>query len=53
MSVDVLMIVIIMSGIGLSGAYLRAEFVSWRRFNAAERRKRSPSAISVQTSSTE
>jgi hypothetical protein len=32
-------IAIIIAGIGLSGAYFRAVFVSWRRYQAAERRK--------------
>jgi hypothetical protein len=40
MSIDDLMIAIIIGGIGLTGAYLRAEFMSWRKVNAAERRKR-------------
>jgi hypothetical protein len=40
MSIDDLMIAIIIGGIGLTGAYLRAEFISWRRSNAAERRKK-------------
>jgi hypothetical protein len=38
MSMDDLMLAIIIGGIGLSGAYLRAEFVAWRRSNAARRR---------------
>jgi hypothetical protein len=40
MSIDDLMIAIIIGGIGLTGAYLRAEFISWRRSNAAERKKK-------------
>jgi hypothetical protein len=40
MSIDDLMIAIIIAGMGLTGAYLRAEFMSWRKSNAAERRKR-------------
>ena len=40
MSIDDLMIAIIIGGIGLTGAYLRAEFMSWRRGNAAERGKK-------------
>jgi hypothetical protein len=40
MSVDDLMIAITIAGIGLTVAYLRAEFISWRRAIAAERRKR-------------
>jgi 6-phosphogluconolactonase len=38
MSFDDLLIAIIVAGIGLSVAYLRAEYVSWRRYKAAERR---------------
>jgi hypothetical protein len=37
MSIDDLMIVIIIGGIGLTGAYLRAELISWRAANAARR----------------
>jgi hypothetical protein len=40
MSIDDLMIAIIIGGIGLTAAYLRAEFMSWRSGNAAERRKK-------------
>jgi hypothetical protein len=40
MSIDDFMIAIIIGGIGLTGAYLIAEFMSWRRGVAAERRKR-------------
>jgi hypothetical protein len=39
-SADDLMFTIIIGGIGLTGAYLRAEFISWRSLNAAERRKK-------------
>jgi hypothetical protein len=39
MSIDDLMIATIIGGIGLTGAYLRAEFMSWRSSNAADRRK--------------
>jgi hypothetical protein len=39
MSVDDLLIAIIIGGIGLSGAYVRAEFMLWRRNKAAERRR--------------
>jgi hypothetical protein len=39
-NIDDLMIAVIFGGIGLTGAYLRAEFMSWRRANAAERRQR-------------
>jgi hypothetical protein len=44
MNIDDLMIAIIMVGLALAGAYLRAEFVAWRKFNAAERRRPSTSA---------
>jgi hypothetical protein len=37
MSVDDLLIAIIIAGLGLSGACLKAEFLSWRRHNAAQR----------------
>jgi hypothetical protein len=37
--VDDLLIAMIIAGIGLSGAYLRAECVLHRRFKAAERKK--------------
>ena len=39
MRMDDLMITLIIGGIGLSGAHLRAEFISWRRSKAAELRK--------------
>lgn len=39
MDFDDLLIAIIIAGIGLSGAYFRAEYVSWRRYKAAIRRK--------------
>jgi len=38
-NLDDLLIAILIAGLGLSGAYLRAEFFSHRRFKAAERRK--------------
>jgi hypothetical protein len=40
MNFDDLLFVIIIGGIGLTGAYFRAEYVLWRRYKAAERRKR-------------
>jgi hypothetical protein len=39
MSFDVALIVIIVGGIGLSAAYMRAEYLGWREHVAAERRK--------------
>jgi hypothetical protein len=39
MSVDDLLIAIIIAGLGLSGAYLKAEYLSWRRYNAAQRKQ--------------
>jgi len=39
MSIDDLLMAIIIAGIGLSGAYLRAEHMSWRRENDAERKR--------------
>jgi hypothetical protein len=39
MSFDVALIVIIVGGIGLSAAYVRAEYLRWREHGAAERRK--------------
>jgi hypothetical protein len=40
MNFDDLLFVIIIGGIGLTGAYFRAEYVLWRRYKGAERRKR-------------
>jgi hypothetical protein len=40
MNIDDLLFVIIIGGIGLTGAYFRAEYVLWRRYKGAERRKR-------------
>jgi hypothetical protein len=40
MRVDDLLMTIIIGGIGFSGAYLRAEFIFWRRSKAADLRKR-------------
>ena len=39
MGFDDLLIAVIIAGIGLSGAYFRAEYTSWRSRNAADRRK--------------
>jgi hypothetical protein len=39
MSFDDLLIAIIIAGFGLSGAYIRAEYLSWRRYHAAERKR--------------
>jgi hypothetical protein len=40
MNFDDLMIAIIIGGIGLTGAYFRAEYLLWRRYKAAERQKK-------------
>jgi hypothetical protein len=40
MSVEDLLIMVIVAGAGLSGAYLRAELVWWRRYSDAERKQR-------------
>jgi hypothetical protein len=40
MNFDDLLFVIIIGGVGLTGAYFRAEYVLWRQYKAAERRKR-------------
>jgi hypothetical protein len=39
MSIDDLLIGIIIAGIGLTGAYFRAEYVSWLRYKAARERQ--------------
>lgn len=39
MILDDLLIAILIAGVGLSGAYLRAELVSHQKFKAAERKK--------------
>ncbi len=39
MSFDVLLIAVIVGGIALSAAYVRAEYRSWREQGAAERRR--------------
>jgi hypothetical protein len=39
MGIDDLLMAIIIAGLGLSGAYLRAEHMSWRRENDAERQR--------------
>ena len=38
MSVDDFMVAIIVGGIGLTGAYFRAEYLSWRKHKATERK---------------
>ena len=40
MNFDNLLIAIIIGGIGLTGAYFRAEYLLWRRYKAAERQKK-------------
>ena len=39
MSFDAVLIVIIVGGIGLTAAYVRAEYLGWRALRAAERRR--------------
>jgi hypothetical protein len=39
MSFDVVMMMIVVGGIGLSAAYVRAEYIYWRELGAAERRR--------------
>jgi len=39
MSFDDFLIALIIGGIGLTAAYFRAEYVSWRRYKAAKRRQ--------------
>jgi hypothetical protein len=39
MSFDVALMVIIVGGVGLSAAYVREEYLRWRKHGAAERRK--------------
>ena len=48
MNFDDLLIAIIIGGIGLTGAYFRAEYLLWRRDKAAERRKKANSGASAQ-----
>jgi hypothetical protein len=39
MGFDIVLIVVIVGGIALSAAYVRAEYLGWREHGAAERRK--------------
>jgi len=39
MSFDIVLLLIVVGGIGLSAAYVRAEYVRWRRHGAAQRRR--------------
>lgn len=39
MSLDFAMIVIVLGGIGMSAAYVRAEYMHWRELGAAQRRR--------------
>jgi len=41
MSFDVVLIVVVLAGIALSAAYVRAEYTGWRADRAAERRRES------------
>ena len=41
MSFDVVLMVIVVAGIALSAAYVKAEYISWRKDGAAERRRES------------
>jgi hypothetical protein len=46
MSIDDLLMAIIIAGLGLSGACLKADYLSWRRDNAAQRgRQARPRAV--------
>jgi hypothetical protein len=42
MSIDDLLIAIIIAGLALSGAYLKAEYLSWRKYKAAQRKQHAP-----------
>ena len=39
MSFDVVLIAVIVGGLALSGAYVRAEYLGWREHGAAQRRR--------------
>lgn len=39
MSFDVVLMVMVVAGIALSATYLKAEYISWRKDGAAERRR--------------
>jgi hypothetical protein len=39
MTFDIVLLLIVVGGIGLSAAYVRAEYVRWRRHGASERRR--------------
>jgi hypothetical protein len=39
MGFDVVLIAVIVGGIALSGAYVRAEYLGWRKHGAAQRRR--------------
>ena len=41
MSFDIVLMAIVVAGIGLSAAYVRAEYIRWRELGAAERRRES------------
>ena len=41
MSFDIALMAIVAVGIGLSAAYVRAEYINWRRQGAAQRRRQS------------
>jgi hypothetical protein len=41
MSFDIALMAIVAAGIGLSAAYVRAEYINWRRHGAAQRRRES------------
>jgi hypothetical protein len=41
MSFDIALLLIVAGGIGLSAAYVRAEYVRWREHGAAQRRRES------------
>jgi hypothetical protein len=39
MSLDVVLMLIVLGGVGLSAIYVRAEYIRWREHGAAERRR--------------
>jgi hypothetical protein len=39
MGFDIVLLLVVVGGIGLSAAYVRAEYVRWREHGAAQRRK--------------
>jgi hypothetical protein len=39
MAFDIVLLVVVVGGIGLSTAYVRAEYIRWRKHRAAQRRR--------------